>query len=288
MQSLQIDETMEDERLDVVVSKIFPDLSRSSIQKLSKMGKVSLNNKLSKPSHKVHSGDIVKVDYDREEGLKVIEITLPVIYEDDDVIVINKPRGLLTHSKGVFNPEPTVATWLSNQVTDLSGERAGIAHRLDRATSGVMIVAKNAKALGWLQKQFSNRRVRKTYTAVISGEIDPLEATVDMPIQRNPKAPATFKVGANGKPSITRYKTIKIGPSHSLIELKPETGRTHQLRVHLEKLKHPIVGDTLYGGELSDRLYLHAQSLELTLPSRERKKFTVSVPASFDTLVEKE
>lgn len=285
MQNINVGESQAGERLDVVVSSMFPNLSRSSIQKLSKMGKITLNKKLSKVSHKVWPGDKVTVDYDEKDDVKIPDINLPILFENEDVIVINKPPGLLTHSKGIFNPEPTVATWLRDKVIDLSGDRAGIVHRLDRATSGVMIVAKNPKAVQWLQKQFSTRNVKKTYIALISGEISPAEAIVDMPIQRNPKAPATFKVGANGKPSITHYKSLQKGHKYSLIELKPETGRTHQLRVHLAKLKHPIVGDSLYGGEVADRLYLHALTLELTLPNHERALFTTTPPTTFNKLL---
>ena len=207
------------------------------------------------------------------------DIELPIIFEDDDCVVINKPVGLLTHSKGAFNPEATVATWLSNRTTDMDGERAGIVHRLDRATSGVMICAKSPEALAWLQKQFSQRKVKKSYIAIIAGQLDPEEAIIDMPIERNPKAPATFRVGNNGKSATTHYKTIESSEHYSLLELKPETGRTHQLRVHLKHLGHPIVGDVLYNGKPGERLFLHAQSLEITLPNRERKVFNVPIAA---------
>ncbi len=285
MRTKRVNESMVGLRLDVAVTALIPSLSRSSIQKLSKYGKLKVNNEPARPGHKLRLGDKLIIDYDEKENAKIPVIDIPVIYEDDDVLVINKPLGLLTHSKGLFNPEATVATWLSNRVKTMEGERAGIVHRLDRATSGVMIVAKNPEALSWLQKQFSTRKVKKTYIAVVNGEIDPREAIIDMPIQRNPQAPATFKVGANGKPSVTHYKTLESVRGYSLIELKPETGRTHQLRVHLAKLKHPIVGDILYNGEPAERLYLHALNLELTLPSRERKIFNSPLPSSFKEIV---
>jgi 23S rRNA pseudouridine1911/1915/1917 synthase len=210
------------------------------------------------------------------------EIDLPVLYEDDDCVVIYKPVGVLSHSKGAFNPEATVATWLRTRLTGLSGERGGIVHRLDRATSGVMICAKTPEALSWLQKQFATRNVHKTYAAVIKGEMNPNEAIIDMPIERNPKAPATFRVGVQGKHALTEYRQVKTNGRYSLIELKPETGRTHQLRVHLAYQHHPIVGDTLYDGEPADRLYLHAESLEITIVSgHERKVFSAPIPAEF-------
>jgi len=145
-----------------------------------------------------------------------------------------------------------------------------------------MICAKTPEALSWLQKQFATRNVKKTYAAVISGQLSPEEAIIDMPIERNPKAPATFRVGPQGKHAKTAYKTVQTSQKYSLVELKPETGRTHQLRVHLNHLHHPIVGDSLYGGEAADRLYLHAEKLEITLlKDHERKVFEVPIPKQF-------
>src|SRR5690606_15653822 len=142
------------------------------------------------------------------------DIDIPVIYEDDDCVVICKPLGILTHSKGMYNPEATVATWLSkrpqfNLVNDEVNMRSGIVHRLDRATSGVMICAKNQEALTHLQKQFQHRKAKKTYTARITGGISPERALIDLPIERNPKMPQRFRVGQNGKSSQTMYEVIK-------------------------------------------------------------------------------
>jgi RluA family pseudouridine synthase len=148
-----------------------------------------------------------------------------------------------------------------------------------------MICAKNTEALSWLQKQFAQRRTKKTYLAVVKGGMNPEAAIIDMPIERNPKAPATFRVGEQGKPAKTTYRTLVSGKTHSLVELKPETGRTHQLRVHLAHQGHPIVGDTFYGGQSADRLYLHAAELELTiLAGHERKVFRAAVPPEFQEL----
>jgi RluA family pseudouridine synthase len=178
-----------------------------------------------------------------------------------------------------------VATWLSSRVKGLSGERAGIVHRLDRATSGVMICAKTPEAWSWLQKQFSTRKVKKIYAAIVSGSLKLDQAVIDMPIERNPKRPQTFRTGSNGRPAVTEYEVLQSNGSLSLLELKPTTGRTHQLRVHLSQLGHPILGDTLYGGGAADRLYLHAQSLELTLPNKKRQVFTVPPPAEFSEVI---
>jgi 23S rRNA pseudouridine1911/1915/1917 synthase len=275
------------QRLDQRVVEQIPTLTRSYASKLIEDGKVTVNGEvITKSGYKMRNGDFVEVDHDEDLFKQIPTIDLKVIYEDDDCVVIEKPVGLLTHSKGAFNPEPTVATWLRGRLKSMQGERAGIVHRLDRATSGVMICAKTPEALSLLQKQFSQRKTKKTYSAVIVGVLDPAEAVIDMPIERNPKKPQTFRVGANGKSAITRYEITEYGEIYSLVELKPETGRTHQLRVHLAHFGHPIVGDELYGGKSADRLYLHAHQLEITLPNRERKIFTSPVPKEFSGKVQ--
>jgi 23S rRNA pseudouridine1911/1915/1917 synthase len=268
-------------RLDIHVHELLPGLSRASVQKLVERGRVKVNDRpVVKAGYRLRETDKVTVDYkDNEQQIPSIEV--PVIYEDEHCVVINKPVGVLTHSKGAFNPEATVASWLHEKVPAMEGDRAGIVHRLDRATSGVMILAKTPEALGWLQKQFSQRKTKKTYIAVAEGLFKEPEAIIDMPIERNPKKPQTFRVGSNGKSAQTAYKLINHDGKRSLVQLNPVTGRTHQLRVHLYHIGHPIVGDTLYGGQPAERLFLHARSLEITLPSRERKVFEAGVPAEF-------
>ena len=270
------------QRLDVFVAGKMPQLSRAFIRKLCEEGRVRSNDLPSKPGYKLHAGDKVEIDYDESEFGRVDDIDLPVLYEDDNCVVINKPTGVLTHALGKHGNEASVASFLRTKVVGLEGERAGIVHRLDRATSGVIIGAKNQQTLSMLQKQFSLRKVKKTYVAVVQGRLDPPEAVIDMPIERNPKAPATFRAGPNGKMARTHYEVLEEGEKYSLLELKPETGRTHQLRVHLAKVGHPIIGDPLYGdGKFGDRLFLHALSLEITLPGGERKTFTAPLPKEF-------
>ncbi|MDB5166804.1 MAG: ribosomal large subunit pseudouridine synthase, RluD subfamily protein nonfunctional [Candidatus Saccharibacteria bacterium] len=261
-------------------------MSRSFASRLIFEGKVTVNGVVvTKAGYKLRFADKVHVDFVLEDMPEPPEVELPVLYEDEDCVVIIKPLGMLSHSKGNYNDEATVGTWLRSHLSkdmDLSGNRAGIVHRLDRATSGVMICAKTSTALSWLQKQFSQRRVKKTYLAIIDGHLPNDEAVIEMPIERNPKAPATFRVGPNGKPSTTQYKVLSKSEHFSLIELKPTTGRTHQLRVHLKQLGHPIVGDPIYGGSPAERLYLHAAELELTLPKRERSTFAAPLPLEFE------
>jgi 23S rRNA pseudouridine1911/1915/1917 synthase len=275
------------ERLDQYVAKQLPTLSRAFAAKLIVDGKVEVNGEVvSKAGHKLRPDDRIEIDFNIAELAPLPVIDIPVIYEDEDCIVIDKPIGVLSHSKGAYNPEATVSSWLAARVSALTGERAGIVHRLDRATSGVMICAKHQSALTWLQKQFSTRRVKKTYLAVVQGSPINAQAIIDMPIERNPRKPQTFRVGSGGKSAITEYRTLEAGNGFTLLELQPQTGRTHQLRVHLAQLGHPIVGDTFYGGLAADRLFLHARNLEITLPNREKRTFDAPLPAEFRTLLE--
>lgn len=275
------------ERLDQRVVSQFPELSRMYATKLVNEGKVMVNGVvITKGGHKLWEADQVTVDFDPAELAAIPEIDLPVLYEDDDCVVISKPLGLLTHSKGAFNPEATVATWLRSRLKGMDGDRGGIVHRLDRATSGVMICAKTPEALSALQKQFSQRKTKKTYIAIVKGHLKDKQAVIDMPIERNPKKPQTFRVGSGGKTATTAYTVLKTTEHYSLVELKPFTGRTHQLRVHLKELGHPIVGDVLYDGPAAERLFLHAKELEITIPSRERKVFETPVPDSFQEFLD--
>lgn len=273
-----------DVRLDVFVHE-HAGVSRSFAGRLCDQQKVWVNDEPMKPSYKVKSGDVITVLFDQKDLQVHEQIDLPILYEDNDVIVINKPTGILSHSKGAYNPEATVATFIAPKLQDLSGERGGVVHRLDRATSGVMICAKNETALIWLQKQFSTRRVHKTYLAVISGTLNPSEAIIDMPVARNPRKPKTFHVDPHGRKAVTKYKVLEQSLRHSLVLLEPQTGRTHQLRVHLSQQGHPIVGDEFYDGEPSERLMLHAYKLSVLLPNKTQHEFIAEIPSAFHTMM---
>jgi 23S rRNA pseudouridine1911/1915/1917 synthase len=275
-------------RLDVHLHNQHPGISRAVLQRFIKEGKVSVNDKVElKSSQPVNESDIVLLNINEIETIDDNEFKVTVLHEDESCVVIDKPEGMLTHSKGVFNPEVTVASWLAQRphfdfTEDNINPRQGIVHRLDRATSGVMICAKNLAALKHLQKQFHDKKAKKTYIARVEGELKPTEALIDLPVERNPKSPQRFRVGQNGKSAQTGYKVEKsLKNNDSIVKLRPLTGRTHQLRVHLNYIKHPIVGDTFYGGRTADRLYLHANDLEITLPSKVRRTFSVDVPKSF-------
>lgn len=269
-------------RLDHLLVERYPDYNRSTLQKFIAMGNVTVNGIVAEKPNQ-------KFEKDVEIVLNAPTTTItaehpPIIYEDENVIVLNKPAGLLSMAKGEFCPETTL-------------ENFGLlVHRLDRDTSGVVILAKNEPTQKMLRKQFQDRKTHKTYVALVEGHPEHKEALINLPISRNLKRPTTFQVDQNGKPSETYYKTIISNDNCSLVELKPRTGRTHQLRVHLKYLGTPIVGDVVYGdwmrGDILDihkhiapRLYLHARELEITIPGKNggiRKTFIAEVPEEFN------
>lgn len=275
------------ERLDSFLARHAPEYSRSFWQKQCEQGLVLVDGLAAKANTKLAPGQVVKVQLPQKPNFSAQ--SLPVIYQDDDVVVINKPAGILTHAKGESSPEFTVGEFMRSRSSDSpQSNRPGIVHRLDRDTSGVIIAAKTPQAKRWLQKQFATRKVKKTYIALVQGHPKDPIATLNLPIGRNPKKPQTFKVTPNGKPAQTDYTVLKTFKNNSLVELKPATGRTHQLRVHMHYLGCPIVGDPLYGqpNKLLGRMFLHAKELELTLPSRERKVFSAPLPKDLQTFLE--
>lgn len=271
-------------RADMFVTKKYPAFSRSTLASLFDKKLVVVNGKAAKAGQKIRSGDKFSID-DKILVKKPGKIDLPIIFQNKDVIVINKPAGVLTHSKGVLNDEPTVAGFIKDAIDkELEGNRAGIVHRLDRATSGVIICAKNLTAQVWLQRQFSARRAQKYYLAIVEGEPKPKQAIIDAPIARNPKNPRSFMVSSSGKPAQTKYGVTKTfrrsSKVYSLLGLKPITGRTNQIRVHLKYIGHPIVGDGLYGQPGSD-LMLHAHQLKIALPGGQSRVFSAPEPRYF-------
>lgn len=273
-------------RLDNELAERYPETSRSTWQKHIKAGHVKVNGDVQEsPKFEVTENDTIAVDVPQVADHS--EESLPIVYIDDNVIVINKPAGVLTHAKGALNDEFTVAEFFRRYSTyNADSNRPGIVHRLDRDTSGIMIGARNDEAASLLQKQFADRKAKKEYMAIVSGRPAQETALIDLPIGRNPTAPSTFKVDAGGKPAQTVYEVVKSNDAVSMVQLRPKTGRTHQLRVHMQYLGTPIVGDRVYGGTPADRLYLHAKSLEVTIPGGERKVFTVDTPTEFDDYME--
>ena len=258
-------------RLDVLMAGIFKSYNRSTIQKFIEYGFVTVDGVLvKKPNTRFEEG--VKIDLKIPKVMKNADLVPEVIYEDKNVVVLNKPAGLLSMGRGQYCPENTL-------------EQFGLlVHRLDRDTSGVVILAKNEEVQSFLKKQFQDRTTKKTYYAVISGRLKLDEARIDLPLARDLKRPTTFRVDPNGKEAETFYKVVKTNDKYSLVELRPTTGRTHQLRVHLQYLGHPILGDVVYGGEKAERLFLHAKKLEITLPDGRREVFEAALPAEFSNV----
>ena len=265
------EQTVEKVRLDLLMGEIFKSYNRSTLQKFIEYGFVTVDGKLiKKPNAKFERG--VKIDLRIPDLMKNADLVPEVIYEDANVLVLNKPAGLLSMAKGEYCPENTL-------------ERYGLlVHRLDRDTSGVVILARDEETQKFLKKQFQDRKAHKVYDAVVEGQLKLKEARIDLPLARDLKRPTTFKVDSNGKSAETFYKVLKENADYSLVELRPTTGRTHQLRVHLKYLGHPILGDRVYGDKKADRLYLHARELEITLPGGTRQTFSAPLPGEFENV----
>lgn len=267
-------EKPEKKRLDHLMMEIYKSYNRSTLQKFIENGYVTVSGEVAKkPNQKFEEG--ARINLVIPDKLKNADIKPEVIYEDENVIVVNKPAGLLSEAKGEYCPERTLADF------------GLICHRLDRDTSGVMILAKTPEVQKFLKKQFQDRKVHKTYVAVVKGRPKLDEARIDLPMMRDKKRPTTFRVDAGGKEAETFYKVLQSNGEYSLIELKPTTGRTHQLRVHMKYLGHPIVGDLVYGDGKGKRLYLHAKELEITLPGGDRRVFEVKLPRGFKDVFRK-
>lgn len=267
-------------RLDLELVARFPGTSRSTWQKHIKAGHISVNGEVQTSTKQdILASDSIAVDI--PDAADFSADSLPIVFIDDNVIVINKPIGVLSHSKGALNDEFTVASFFARYSTyNADTNRPGIVHRLDRDTSGIMIGARNAETATLLQKQFADRKTKKTYLAIVDGVPKSLKAQIDLPIGRNPSAPSTFRVDVKGKSALTKYEVIATNEDSSLVRLYPRTGRTHQLRVHMKYINTPIKGDKVYG-KPADRLYLHAASLEITIPTSDRHTFTAPIPEAF-------
>lgn len=282
-------------RLDARLTEQYSEYNRSKLQQFIKAGAVQVNGKvIKKPSYPVEEDDVVIFDEPERPDFTAerTELLNDIIYRDNNVLVINKPTGVLVHAKGGIISEYTVEDLvreLYNQdeaAAASQNNRLGIVHRLDRATSGVIICALNNTSASKLSRQFAERKTKKTYLAVTEKTPKDLEARINLPIGRNLSRPSTFKVDAKGKTAITSYRVLKtFDDGKALVELHPHTGRTHQLRVHLNYIGCQIVGDPVYGtAKPGERLMLHAWKLEITIPGEtagQRKTFVAEPPAEF-------
>lgn len=272
-------------RVDKFLAIKHSEYSRAALAKLFTLNLIKLKGEPIQPGHKLRPGTTFEYDLGPLQAVPDV-IPLPVLYEDDNVIVVNKPAGIISHARGRFWQEASVASFIRDRISGFEGERGGIVHRLDRATSGIMICARNEATLKYLQKQFSDRKVEKTYVAIVRGFPELEHAIIDAPIGRDPKTPKMFRVDKDGKVAQTEYRVLKRGAGYSMLELKPKTGRTHQLRVHLQYIGLPIVGDELYSGDQYSRLLLHARRLEIDIPEKGLTVFESPLPEEFEAILD--
>ena len=289
--SLPVPDGLVGQRVDSALAKLL-GFSRTFAAEVAEAGGVTADGVVLGKSDRLLSDVWLEVTWEDRHAPEVVPVIvsdLTIVYDDDDFVVIDKPVGVAAHpSVGWTGPTVLGALAGAGFRVSTSGatERAGIVHRLDVGTSGLMVVAKSERAYTELKRQFHDREVTKIYHAVVQGHPDPLAGTIDAPIGRHPGSSWKFAITADGKPSVTHYETLEAFPSASLLEVHLETGRTHQIRVHMAAQRHPCVGDAMYGADptISARLglsrqWLHAMKLEFTHPSSgERVRFETRYP----------
>ncbi len=268
-------------RLDVYLAAALT-ISRSQIQHWLRHKEVTVNGQFARASYLVQAGDHIAMQITAPAPPPIQPPDLPIIYQDNDLIVIDKPAGLVVHAGAGRHHEPTVADFARRHTSDPDADRPGIVHRLDRDTSGLLVIARSTTAKTWLQQQWRTRRVHKTYQLLVSGRVQPPEAIIKLPLDRDPAQPLRRHVSSAGRPAVTRYRTLATYPGYSFMEAYPETGRTHQLRVHFAALGHPIIGDALYGAPPTHlglkRQFLHATGLTFTTPTGQTLTLTSPLP----------
>lgn len=296
LKTIKVSLEAEKQRLDLFLyENYFADESRNYIQNLIKSGQIKVNNQLVKTGYLLKEDDVISVEISTfsVQKLEPIPMKLDIIYEDNDLIVLNKPKGLVVHPADSYT-EPTLVHGLlayTTHLSDLGGEdRPGIVHRLDKDTSGLLLVAKNNTIHESLSEQFKNQQVKKTYIALVHHSFDEEEGTIDAPIARHPKQRLKMTVTPSGKDAITHFKVIERYERLTLLECDLVTGRTHQIRVHLEFINHPVLADPLYGlgkPEVSGGQFLHAKEISFYHPTKkEQLTFSVSLPSYFQDYLE--
>lgn len=278
-----VKEGEQNKRIDAYLSEKNEDISRVAIQRLIEHQKILVNGKKIKPSYKVQENDKITLEEEKpkEISLKAQNIPLDIIYEDNDIIAVNKPKGMVVHPAN-GNPDGTLVNAImaicKDSLSGIGGEiRPGIVHRLDKDTSGIIVIAKNDKAHINLSEQIKNHEVKKTYVALVRGIVKANEATINMPIGRSEKDRKKMAVTKKGKEAITHFKVLKRYPEENctLLEVNIETGRTHQIRVHLAQIGHPCIGDEVYSSGKNKwgikGQALHAKSLEFKHPITGKK-----------------
>ena len=276
--SLPVPDGLAGERVDAAIAKLL-GFSRTFAAEVAEAGGVTVDGVVAGKSDRLRADGWLEVSWEAREAPTIVPVTVPglgIVYDDDDLVVVDKPVGVAAHpSVGWTGPTVLGALAGAGFTISTSGasERAGIVHRLDAGTSGLMVVAKSERAYTELKRQFHDREVSKIYHAVVQGHPDPLAGTIDAPIGRHPSSSWKFAVTAGGKPSVTHYETLEAFPSASLLEVHLETGRTHQIRVHLSAQRYPCVGDAMYGADPTisarlglERQWLHAKELGFRHP----------------------
>ena len=284
-------------RLDkAIVSLTEEEFSRALIQKLIDDEKIKVNKKIEKASYKVAVNDIIEIEKDepKEISLKAENIPIDIIYEDDDIVIVNKAKGMVVHP-GTGNPDGTLVNAIMARCKDslsgIGGElRPGIVHRIDKDTSGLIIIAKNDKSHIDISNQIKEHKVKKTYIALVRGVIKENEATINMPIGRSDKDRIKMAVKRNGKTAITHIKVLKRYNNYTLLEVNIETGRTHQIRVHMAEIGFPIVGDYIYSNGKNPfgvvGQMLHAKRLEFVHPTTKKTVvFEAPLPEYFENVL---
>ena len=285
------------QRVDKVISEKYEDISRMTAQRLIEEGNVFINDKKPKTSYKLNLNDIITINIDEPKSLEIKEENIPldIIYEDDDILVINKQKGLVVHP-GNGNLDGTLVNAIMYHCKDsLSGIggriRPGIVHRIDKDTSGLLIIAKNDKSHIILSNALKNHEIKKTYIALVRGVIKENEATINMPIARSIKDRTKMAVSKNGKNAVTHIKVIERFDGYTLLEINIETGRTHQIRVHLSQIGFPIVGDGVYSNGKNpfgiEGQCLHSKRLEFVHPiSKNKLVLEAKLPDYFEKVID--
>jgi 23S rRNA pseudouridine1911/1915/1917 synthase len=277
--ALPVPDGLDDVRVDAGIARLL-GFSRSFAAEVAERGGVTQDARVVGKSDRLHAGAWLEVTWEDRRAPLIEAIPVPamrVVHDDDDLVVVDKPAGVAAHpSTGWAGPTVVGALTAAGYRISTSGaaERQGVVHRLDAGTSGLMVVAKSEHAYSALKRAFHDREVEKIYHAVVQGHPDPLAGTIDAPVGRHPRSDWRFAVTAGGRHAVTHYETIEAFPSASLVEVRLETGRTHQIRVHMAAQRHPCVGDALYGADpgLSARLglgrqWLHAVRLGFVHPA---------------------
>ncbi len=271
-------------RIDKYLTKLLKTLSRSKVKRSIKEGFILVGGRKIDPDYEVRRGDTIRIEVPPPVPTKILpEATrLNIVHEDSDIAVINKEAGMVVHPTS-DHPSGTLVNALLHHFkkTSLPGQgedlRPGIAHRLDKGTSGLIVIAKNQIALESLKNQFRQRKVAKRYSALVGGKLEPRFGEIKKPIARHGKKRQKFTISPEGREAETDYEVKEyIGALYTLVEVEPKTGRTHQIRVHFSSIGHPLVGDKLYGGKAAPRLFLHATGLEFTQPATGKKVSFVS------------